>query len=141
MNQPLYIVWKDSHNLNLPIIDEQHRGIVSTINSLYYFVCIGKGYDALLPTLRIIEQYTVLHFETEEQAMLESRYPALERHQRLHRELREKTRTILGVSALNHDPMQALHFLKDWWLTHISIEDRQFSDWLNKPNAVSKPPF
>ncbi len=136
MNKPLYIIWKDSANLGIPIIDEQHRGIVSTINTLYHFVTQGHGYDALLPTLRIMEQYTVLHFETEEQIMANSKYPGLERHQRIHHELSEKTRSTLGSAALHKEPEKALHFLKEWWTTHINVDDRQYADWLAKPSST-----
>ncbi len=137
MNQPMYIIWTDNCNLGIPIIDEQHRGIVSTINSLYYFVSQGKGYDALLPTLRIMEQYSILHFETEERIMEQARYPGLERHHRLHCELTNQTKTVLASAALHHEPDKALHFLKDWWLTHINVDDRSYVDWLAKPLAKS----
>ena len=37
MNNNVFIVWKNSNDCGINIIDEQHRGIVSTINTLFYF--------------------------------------------------------------------------------------------------------
>lgn len=36
MKGALCIVWSDTNNLGIPIIDEQHRGIISASNSLYF---------------------------------------------------------------------------------------------------------
>jgi len=38
MNHNILIVWDSSFNLGIPIVDEQHRGIVSTINSLCFAI-------------------------------------------------------------------------------------------------------
>jgi len=34
MENNLYIVWNQNNNVGIKIIDEQHRGTISTINSL-----------------------------------------------------------------------------------------------------------
>ena len=60
MINPLYIVWKDEFNLDIPILDEQHHAIVATINSLYFFIQEGWGLAALTPTLKIIKTYRPL---------------------------------------------------------------------------------
>ncbi len=36
LNHNVFIVWEDKYNVGIPIIDEQHRGIVTTINSLHF---------------------------------------------------------------------------------------------------------
>ncbi|MBI5639186.1 MAG: chemotaxis protein, partial [Nitrospirae bacterium] len=70
----LYIIWSDKSNLGIPIIDEQHRGIVSIINTFHYFVQQGHGPETLRPTLSMIERFSELHFETEEALMTEADY-------------------------------------------------------------------
>lgn len=39
----LYITWKPEHALGIPILDEQHRAVVATINSLFYFMQQDRG--------------------------------------------------------------------------------------------------
>ena len=69
MRNTLYIVWNDDSNLGISIIDEQHRAIVSTINSLHYFIQIGHGNEIIKPTMIMLEQYINIHFQTEEALM------------------------------------------------------------------------
>ena len=47
MKTTLYIAWNDDNKLGIPIIDEQYRAIISTINSLHYFMQIGHGDDII----------------------------------------------------------------------------------------------
>ena len=113
MKYALYIAWNDSNNLGIPIIDEQHRGIVATINSLHYFIQEGKGLDALKPTLNILEEYTHIHFKTEEAFMKISSYPGFEDHVTLHEGLMKKTLEITREAVSYKEPELTLKFLKE----------------------------
>lgn len=132
MNEMLYIIWQESNNLGIPIIDEQHRGIVSTINSFHYAIRRGLGLDVLKPTLNILALYTVIHFKSEEELLREAGYPELEAHIRLHEELIRKTREIATESTTFKEPEIALKFLKDWWLGHINRQDRKYASFLRQ---------
>ncbi len=72
MQNILYIVWTEKNKVGIPIIDEQHRGIISTINSLHYFIQTGQGEQIIRPTLIMLEQYVDIHFKTEEALMWEA---------------------------------------------------------------------
>jgi hemerythrin len=122
----LYIVWNDKNSLGIPIIDEQHRGIVSTINTLHYFVKNGQGNEALSPTLSILEQYTKIHFRIEEALMINAGYPGYHEHVLLHKGLMKKTLAIAQGSKLLKDADAVLNFLKNWWLGHINGEDKKY---------------
>jgi len=130
MINTLYIQWTPSSDLGIPIIDEQHRGIVSTINTLHYFSSQGKGFEALLPTFKIMEQYSILHFDLEETLMRKADFPNYEKHRLAHRELIEKTIAVRNQSTLYKDPGVALSFLKEWWINHIRGEDREYINWI-----------
>ena len=130
MNSHLYIIWKDSNNMGIPIIDEQHRGIVTTINSLHYFIQNGHGDEIIAPTLNILLEYTKIHFNAEEKLITEADYPALEKHKELHKKLVEKTKIIAVEVDIKNDPTMVLDFLKDWWLNHINVEDRKYVPYL-----------
>jgi hemerythrin len=123
----LYIVWNDRYNVGVPIIDEQHRGIVTAINTLFEFIKQGQGQEALKPTFLVLEQYTQLHFKTEQRLLEEIKYPDLEGHIGLHRKLIDNTGQIKRASLANNDPDMVMVFLKEWWLGHINKEDRKYS--------------
>ncbi len=128
----LYIVWTERNLVGVPIIDEQHRGIVSTINSFHYLIHSGHGEEALKPTMAILEYYTLIHFKTEEALMERAKYPNLGDHKLLHKELYQKTRNIPKDPSFSEDPNIALKFLREWWLNHINIEDKKYAPYVKK---------
>ncbi len=132
MNDTLYIVWGESNELGIPIIDEQHRGIVTTINSLHYLIQEELGIEALKPTLTILEQYTQIHFLTEESLMGKIGYPGIEKHVELHEELMRRTVDITKESMSNEDPVITLQFLRRWWIGHINTVDRKYVPYFKK---------
>lgn len=132
----LYIVWSPDNELGIPILDEQHRGIVSTINSFHYFIQGGKGLGALRPTLRILEQYTRIHFTAEEALMKKAGFAGLEAHAERHRLLMQRTVAIARESASDQDAAPVLAFLKHWWLSHINQEDREYAPQVKKSLGI-----
>lgn len=133
MKSSLYIVWHDDNSLGVPIIDEQHRGIISSINSLHYFIQTGRADEILKPTLSMLNYYTKVHFSTEETLMAEAEYPALDEHFRLHKELIKKMENVSREAALYYkDANILLEFLREWWLDHINKEDRKYAPFLTK---------
>jgi hemerythrin len=132
MQMTLYIIWSDNNKIGIPIIDEQHRGIISTINSLHYFIQIGHGEEILKPTLTMLAQYTKIHFKTEEALMAKANYPAIEEHRVLHKTLIEKTKKLSIEISRDKDAGRVLKFLREWWLGHINKEDRKYVPFMRK---------
>ena len=132
MKNALYIVWNKNNELRIPIIDEQHRGIVTTINSFHYFIKEGSGLDALKPTFIILAQYINIHFKTEEALMKAAGYNGLEEHLVLHRELIKRTQAIARGAVSYKEPEIALSFLKEWWIGHINQKDKKYASQVKK---------
>jgi hemerythrin len=128
----LYIVWTGKNNLGIPIVDEQHRGIVSAINTFYYSIQEGHDFEALKPTMVFLKQYTQLHFATEESLMQKAGYPDFNRHIAIHKRLVQKTTEVGRASLLHNDADLMIRFLKEWWLGHINQEDRKYAPWVIK---------
>lgn len=126
----LYIKWSSESELGIPIIDEQHRAAVATINSLFYFIQKKRGIAALQPTFNVLEQYTKIHFETEEELLKQCGYPDFEAHVLLHRELDSKMHEIMRQAIADQDATMALSFLKEWWIDHINVHDRKYLPYL-----------
>ncbi len=132
MRKNIYIVWNENNNLGIPIIDEQHRGIISSINSLYYFIQSGLADEIIKPTMIVLEQYVKVHFKTEEMLLEEVGYPGIEKHKKLHSGF-EKEIGALGEKLFkDRDSDMILKFLKEWWLNHINIEDKKYAGLARK---------
>ena len=133
LEHSLLIVWKvDEYNLGIPIIDEQHRGIVTTINSLHYGMQNKHARDVLAPVVDMVTEYTRLHFILEEEFLAKYEFPTIKQHRQLHFELTTELSKVGKDSLWHQDPYEFLEFLKKWWVDHICEEDRKFHDHLLK---------
>ncbi|MDR1050192.1 MAG: hemerythrin family protein [Deltaproteobacteria bacterium] len=132
MKQNLLIVWNDINIVGIPIIDEQHRGIVSVINSLHFALNGPRAEDFLEPVTKMLRAYTIVHFDTETDILEAAEYPDLENHRRQHEKLVSDTDRYALSSLKNEDSRIMISFLKDWWTTHINKEDMLYKDHLAK---------
>ena len=126
MEHKLYIAWKDSYCIGIPIIDEQHRCIVSIINSIHYFVAEHRELDVLESIINMMLQYTVIHFNTEEAMLKEAGYPSIEEHVLLHKQLINQLKSVSHEAMQDCDVGPLLKLLRAWWLSHINQEDRKY---------------
>ncbi len=126
----VFIHWDDKYNLGIPIIDEQHRGIVTTINSLYFGIQNHFISHSFASIVQMMYDYTRIHFEVEEAFFKAMNFIHAEEHCVLHGELMEEL-TIRGKeSLLKGNPNQFMDFLKGWWIHHICREDLRYRDYL-----------
>ncbi|MDR0447806.1 MAG: bacteriohemerythrin [Treponema sp.] len=132
LHHNVLIVWRPEYNLGIPIIDEQHRGIVTTINSFHYAMQHKHGESMLHPVIAMVKEYTHIHFEVEENFLKYCEFPDLENHIVMHNELRHELTKIGGKSLMNQNPYQFMDFLKKWWIDHICEKDRVFHEYLLK---------
>ena len=128
----ILIVWKPEYELGIPVVDEQHRGIVSTINSLFFGMQHKHGESMLTPIANMVLDYTRIHFEIEEEFIDKCGFPGIDRHHLLHKELIDELQQSGKKSILNKDSFQFMDFLKKWWVDHICDKDRQFRDYIMK---------
>lgn len=134
-NLGLYITWQDNYNSGINIIDSQHRGIVSCINSIFYYLRGQRAEEKADHVFKLIKEYTDVHFKTEEYIQAQSGYSLYEEHLHLHAELRRSTIKVLDEYWINQDPTIVLKFLKNWWIGHIGKEVPSF-----KEHGVGKTP-
>ena len=130
MNNNLYIMWGKKNEIGIPIIDEQHRGVISAINSLYYSIQTGDGDKMIEPTIITLQQYVKVHFKIEEELIKKAKYPYLDEHLSLHEIFVDRIRKLSIVSSKKKDSDMVLKFLKEWWLNHISQEDSKYAPFV-----------
>jgi hemerythrin len=124
VSKPLYIVWQDAFMQGESIIDEQHRGVLATVNSLHYFLQQGQGLEALMPTVKILVSYLMFHFKTEEGILRATEYPDIARYNRYANESVDEFKRICRQSITYKDPEEVLLFLKNWWYRHLEMHEQ-----------------
>jgi len=124
------IAWKPEFDLGIHIVDEQHRGILAIINTLHYEMQREQVDNVLVPVYIIIKEFTHIHFKVEEEFFDKFDYPDKASHCALHAELMGALYRIGEKSLINNDPNHFLDFLKNWWIHHICVKDREFRNYL-----------
>jgi len=130
VNHNLLIVWKPEYNLGIRIIDEQHRGIVAIINTLYFGMQNKHGTKFLKPVIGMVYDYTMTHFDMEENFLERCNYPGFNEHKELHCTLLREYKKKAKESIFSGDAMKFMNFLKHWWIDHICEKDLHFKNFL-----------
>lgn len=127
-----YMQWTDDLETGIQVIDEQHKRIVEYINELHQASETGDK-KRVQQVLEGLLDYTITHFQFEEQLQEKANYPFLRAHQRVHeifmkriaafRERAEKGENIIP---------ELLSMLKVWLSSHIKGDDRDYVESVRK---------
>ena len=127
------LTWSDSFSTGVKVMDDQHKGLVKALNDLHAAMLAGQDKAVAGTLLKTLVEYTHDHFAAEEALMTRAKYPKLTTHCEKHRTLTTQVQLFVAryercEISLNVD---LLMFLRDWLLTHIQKEDREYGPWLN----------
>ena len=137
MHQPLYIIWHERNETGIALIDEQHKGIVSIINTFFYMMVKGTNNHILYSCIsETLKNYSRIHFITEEDYLAASKYSDIEKHIKLHRQLTLEIERIELQGIRANDAKPLLEFLKKWWLEHINDKDRLYVPHLQRSGIL-----
>jgi len=139
------IEWSHELSMGVPLIDEQHKQLIALANNLIEAVDRGQKRQAIEDALRRLREYTVFHFNSEEQLMKEVLYDKRGDHALEHRRLKEQVkhyrRSIYYKENLN--PEAVLTFLQSWLIKHLLETDRLLANFIharkNKGNGEAAP--
>lgn len=136
----ILIEWSEKLSVNIPVIDDQHKKLISYLNELYTFMKAGKGREIVGETLSKLIEYTKFHFKTEEDFFNKFNYPDKIIHEQEHKEF------INNVTKINNDynnvklsasqvsltttVIETSRFLYQWILNHIMKIDKKYEDFL-----------
>ena len=138
-NRPLFIQWNERNDTGIALIDEQHKGIVSIINTFYHLMGLGWGSSMLYSCISdTMKNYSRTHFMTEENFLESMGYKDLEQHKALHGKLSHEIERIEYKAVRVNEPGPLLDFLKKWWLDHINDEDRRYAQFLRANGKIQR---
>lgn len=127
------ITWQDSYSVGVPLIDDDHKLLVTLINQLDDAIQGGQGRDVVGSVLNVLEEYTRGHFGREELLMEKAGYADLPPHRREHRKLTDQVRDIVVRYHGHQDEhldSEVLTFLKTWLTGHILGVDMKYAPHL-----------
>lgn len=126
-----FIQWCKDYSVGHAVLDQQHRSVIQVINQLYDTVESKK--EVAESTLQSLVRYTRVHLTFEEKILEKTGYPELEKHKKLHEEMRRWSDTFLPSLTSSDDfNMEVLQFLRHWWLDHILTQDKKYAPFLDE---------
>ncbi|MDR3684546.1 MAG: bacteriohemerythrin [Geothrix sp.] len=126
------ILWDKSFSVGVEVLDQQHKQIVEIINRLIDEPKEGFGPDEVARILDDLAKFVHYHFQTEEQLLADHGYEDLRTQQAEHKEFRVELADLCMGSMRNHTivPINALLYLKEWWVDHILVKDMKYRPFL-----------
>jgi len=134
--QPELISWSDRLSCGIPLIDEQHKGLVALVNEMFNHVT-GNEEEEYIYFNKVIQeavQYIKIHFATEERLLLTTQIPGYAMHKKAHISF-----ILTVVNNINDyetgkrfNLFAFTKFLKDWILSHIALMDKQYFEQIKQ---------
>lgn len=128
------IEWRESLSIGVPLIDNQHKELLSRFDRLLKACETGKGIGELRGLLGFLDEYVATHFSDEEGIQRVRHYPGYAAHRKEHewfiarlKALKEEIATD-GVAV--HHVMETNSMLLKWLINHISKVDTELGKFL-----------
>lgn len=127
--------WKDAYNTNISTIDEQHKKLFAIGNKLYNIILVNDAFDHFDEIKRVIDElkdYTIYHFNYEEEMMEKLGYDKIDEHKIQHAAFVNRIRKF-GDDDIDSQQketiMTIINFIADWISSHIVKSDLQYRDY------------
>jgi len=122
------LTWSNKHSVGVQTLDDQHKGMLSILNTLHAGMMKGEAQKIAGPLLAKLMADAREHFALEERMMSEAEYAGLAEHRAKHQELIVKLGNFIDRSRKGDPTMyvQLLNFLRDWFNDHMLREDQEY---------------
>jgi hemerythrin len=134
MDEKILVEWDERYSVGIPLVDEQHKELVTMTNTLYE-ACLAGDEAARAYFLQAIHgtvDYVKYHFAAEERILENVKYPGIIEHKKAHegfvKKIFEDVKSFEGGKKFV--PNVFVRYLKDWILTHIAVEDKKYAEYI-----------
>lgn len=133
-----YVTWKDEYNVNVKLIDDDHKRLMNLINSLKMAVRYHTGETFEKQAMDELAKYTKVHFAREEKVMRDHSYPGYEAHKAQHDAMIERVAGYgKDYEERGHDAIVDLApLVKDWLINHIYKVDQEYATFLREKGLL-----
>jgi len=126
------LFWHKDYEVGISKVDSQHKHLIDLINRLHAAMLQGNNKEEVSAVIDNLQKYSQYHFNTEEELFDKHNYSASEKHKSSHayficriQQFKEDFDSLRGGLT-----MEMLQFLRDWWISHIMMEDKEFGPFL-----------
>lgn len=122
--------WQEEYAIGIEIVDEQHKHLFGIGNKIYDLLenyILEDKYDRIVKIIKELQDYTRYHFKTEEDYMIQIKYPKYFSQKVEHDDFIQKIEEIdLKDLDQNQDKhiRDILTYVFNWILEHILKKDK-----------------
>jgi hemerythrin len=131
-DKPMQILirWKEDFNLNIKVMDQQHRKLVDMINVLYNAFMNAEDDKVIEQTLQDVMEYAFIHLRQEERYFEQCNYEDAPEHIACHQSFVQKAEEFREKYMMNSSVLtqEVLEFLRDWLTNHILHMDKKYAN-------------
>ena len=129
------LIWKSEYNIGNLKIDQEHQKLFAIARKTLSVVRLNNDEQEIGKIKELITElftYVGTHFSNEQKYMKEVKYPELENHILLHKNLLDMlTNLISKLNSMNLKEIeQSLYsFIEEYFIRHIILEDKKINLW------------
>ncbi len=129
-----YFSWNPQYNVGISKIDEQHQNLVKMINEFYVNLTTKPKKENMSKLIKGLKDYTVYHFQTEENLMTLYHFDGMVGHKKEHQEFINQINDYYErfINDQLIISIEITNFLRDWLIRHINGSDQLFGEFLQQ---------
>jgi hemerythrin len=122
------IVWADKYSVGVAEIDNQHKKLIETINSLNEIIRTIPDKDKIEIIINNIVEYKKFHFATEEKYFHQFGFEGTTLHETAHHNFDINVKKLIETHSDNPLALafSLIDFLEDWFLKHLTNMDQLY---------------
>ena len=128
------IIWNDSLITGIDMIDAQHKILINKVNKLQSCIQNENSFDNLSILLDELLEYTIYHFEMEEELFNDSNYLEKDSHLKEHDTFSSYIKGFLDIKNRDNilEAKNLLKYLNNWIVYHIKEVDMKYVPFLKE---------
>ncbi len=130
--------WTPNISVGNETLDNQHQKLLEQINFLLEAIMQEKDVSVIKDNMDFLDAYTDTHFKYEEKYMEDNNYPEIRAHKEIHagfiKKYEDFKENLEKVGPTKELMLETQTFLGNWWVDHITIEDKKYADFIKQYN-------
>ncbi len=130
--------WKDQYSVNIKEMDEQHKKLVEIINKHSIAVKSKEEREVLKNTIEGLLDYIEVHFNREEELMMQHDFSEYNAHKEEHSYLTQEVLNLYMrfMKGDEDTAFMVVSLMNHWLFNHICNEDKKYGEYLNSKGVT-----
>jgi hemerythrin len=130
------VKWTKTLATGNEIMDKQHKIFLELCDNLDQSVNSGKSRPEIMADIKFLEDYALVHFNSEKKIMEDGKYPLKDGHLKLHAYFLDEMKIIRDMASAGETGEKFAKLIKekvtDWFVIHIDKTDRKLGKYLSR---------